>query len=518
MFGATAAAALYRREMIDDISIDGEFFDPDFFVYREDADVAWRAQLLGWRCMYTPQRSWLSCAECAARQSARAAVRHQHAFGEEPLPDADEEHDAGSVSAELGFHHRARSRGGRLLPAREFIIAQGFWYVARNWRRVLEKRAEIMKRRRVTDEYLASWFSYEPVAKPAPKSPSRRPPCEAPRPESCSAVVPDDQAAEDCPAGHARHSCELWRFRDFRGGAVPPARGSVVITSPSIAGTVTANATYLGVDLQYLPTIRHKYFDTIAHTFLSTLHLLVHRHDVALYCNAANAIFTWMPRIAGIPVALNVDGLERKRKKWNCACSRVGITHRSGSRPGCRHVIVSDAEKIRFYYRQNYGAESTFIPYGAEIGKVNSTGALQRVGLGAGRILPLRQPDGAGEQRAARPEAFEQPATTKKLALIGDAPYADAYIARVRDTKDPRVVIPGAIYGDGYKELQSHCFAYIHATEVGGTHPALIEAMGRGALTLYLDTPENREVAGEVAIPFHHDESDAETRACADLQ
>ena len=46
--------------------------------------------------------------------------------------------------------------------------------------------------------------------------------------------------------------------------------------------------------------------------------------------------------------------------------------------------------------------------------------------------------------------------------------------------------MPGAIYGDGYHELGSHCFAYIHATEVGGTHPALIEAMGRGALVLYL--------------------------------
>ncbi len=54
VFGATAAAALYRRSMIEDISIQGEFFDPDFFVYREDADVAWRGQLLGWRCLYTP--------------------------------------------------------------------------------------------------------------------------------------------------------------------------------------------------------------------------------------------------------------------------------------------------------------------------------------------------------------------------------------------------------------------------------------------------------------------------------
>src|SRR4051794_4021488 len=55
VFGATGAACLYRRAMIDDISIDGEFFDPDFFAYREDADVAWRAQLLGWKCLYPPR-------------------------------------------------------------------------------------------------------------------------------------------------------------------------------------------------------------------------------------------------------------------------------------------------------------------------------------------------------------------------------------------------------------------------------------------------------------------------------
>ena len=65
--------------------------------------------------------------------------------------------------------------------------------------------------------------------------------------------------------------------------------------------------------------------------------------------------------------------------------------------------------------------------------------------------------------------------------------------------------MPGAIYGQGYRELTSHCFAYIHATEVGGTHPALIEAMGRGSLTLYLKTEENEEVAGGAGIAFADD-------------
>jgi len=54
VFGATAAAALYRRRMIAELAAGEDFFDPSFFAYREDADVAWRAQLLGWRCLYVP--------------------------------------------------------------------------------------------------------------------------------------------------------------------------------------------------------------------------------------------------------------------------------------------------------------------------------------------------------------------------------------------------------------------------------------------------------------------------------
>src|SRR5580700_3401294 len=71
----------------------------------------------------------------------------------------------------------------------------------------------------------------------------------------------------------------------------------------------TSEPVYRGVHLKYLPTIRHKYFDTMVHTFLSTLHLITTRQDAVLYCNAANAIFTVMPRLFAMPVALNVDGL-----------------------------------------------------------------------------------------------------------------------------------------------------------------------------------------------------------------
>jgi glycosyltransferase involved in cell wall biosynthesis len=258
---------------------------------------------------------------------------------------------------------------------------------------------------------------------------------------------------------------------------------------------------YRGVRLACLPTLRHKYFETLAHTFLSTLWLLAHPADVALYCNAGNAIFTILPRIFGIPVVLNVDGLERKRRKWN-AFGKAWFHVSEYLSTILPTTFVTDAEAIRKYYKERYGKDSLFIPYGADTTRAGTHGILEKLGLEPFRyFLYVSRMEPENRALEVR-QAFEQVPTTMKLALIGDAPYAHEYIKRVRDTSDPRVVIPGAIYGLGYSELGSWCFAYIHATEVGGTHPALIEAMGRGALVLYYETAENSEVCGDAGLPY----------------
>lgn len=256
-----------------------------------------------------------------------------------------------------------------------------------------------------------------------------------------------------------------------------------------------------GVRLAYLPTLRHKYLDTIVHTFLSTLHLMTHRVDAALYCNGANAIFTPWPRLFGMPVVLNVDGLERKRKKWNGA-ARAWYLASEWLATFCPSRVVTDAQQIADYYRRRWRKRTTFIPYGAETGAVKGTETLQRLGLEPGRYFVYVSRLEPENNALLVRESFENVETDLRLALIGDAPYSQEYINRVGDTTDSRIVMPGAIYGSGYHELLSHSFAYVHATEVGGTHPALIEAMGRGAVVLYLDTPENAEVAGGVGIAF----------------
>jgi hypothetical protein len=111
--------------------------------------------------------------------------------------------------------------------------------------------------------------------------------------------------------------------------------------------------TYRGVRLVVLPTIRHKYFDTVAHTALSAVHSLRQRYDAVLVCNGANAPFAWLPRMAGSKVTINVDGIERQRRKWNAvgrayyrACERLSTI--------VPNALVTDAGVIQRYYREHY--------------------------------------------------------------------------------------------------------------------------------------------------------------------
>ncbi len=255
-----------------------------------------------------------------------------------------------------------------------------------------------------------------------------------------------------------------------------------------------------GVRLIRLPTVPTKYLDTPVHTLLSCLHAF-RRYDAALVVNGANALFVPLLRLGGVRTALHVDGIEKRRAKWGPVGRAV---YALSERLACRvpNALITDAAVIDRHYRDRYGATSHMITYGVDPRPPASEGVLARLGLRdrdyflyVSRFEPENNP-----HRVA--EAYRDVGGDLPLVMVGDAPYADRFIAGFRDGADPRVLFPGAIYGDGYRELMSHARAYIHATEVGGTHPALVEAMGYGNCVVVHDTPENREVAAGQGLPF----------------
>src|ERR687885_597249 len=261
---------------------------------------------------------------------------------------------------------------------------------------------------------------------------------------------------------------------------------------------------YKGVRLKVLPTIRHKYFDTVVHACLSSFHAaLFRRFDAALICNAANAPFAPVLRAAGTPVAINVDGLEHKRRKWNWLGQNY---YRVAERLSVwlPNETVTDARVIQDYYLSKYRAGSTMIAYGAEVERRADRQAVARWGVEPNRYVlyvSRLEPENNAEMVI---DAFRRVRTPQKLLVVGDAPYAHEYIAHLRSLarRDRRIVFTGFVFGDAYRALQQNAFCYVHATEVGGTHPALVEAMGYGNCVLALAAPENIEVLGEAGFLY----------------
>jgi GT2 family glycosyltransferase len=175
VFGATAAAALYRRAMIEDISLEGEFFDSDFFIYREDADVAWRAQLMGWRCLYTPHaRGYHVRTVLPGNRAALPSTINMHSVKNRYLMRI--KNISWPLYCKNWFSITFRDAvvvGCCLLWEQTSLPA--FWYLVRNWRRAVHKRALVQQRRRVSDEALADWFNYHPVSHQAPPRAVPRP-------------------------------------------------------------------------------------------------------------------------------------------------------------------------------------------------------------------------------------------------------------------------------------------------------------------------------------------------------
>jgi len=264
-----------------------------------------------------------------------------------------------------------------------------------------------------------------------------------------------------------------------------------------------------GIDRIVLPAIRHKYFETVSHSLLSAIDAMRRGFDAVLVCNAANAFVLPLLRAARIPPAINVDGVERRRRKWNAVGRAVYYAGESLSAVFAGRV-VADAEVIAAYYREHYAIDPVVIPYGSDFAAEADSDVLQRLKLKPGgyilyvsRFEPENNPLEVvlAYEKMCGGQAILPVGTDKivcpPLVMVGDGLYAKDLVAELHRHRSDRVLFPGALYGADYRTLQRNALIYIQATEVGGTHPALIEAMASGGAVLAHDTPENREVGGD---------------------
>jgi glycosyltransferase involved in cell wall biosynthesis len=265
-----------------------------------------------------------------------------------------------------------------------------------------------------------------------------------------------------------------------------------------------------GVRLVYIPTLPFKSLAQPIHSFFAFWHMVFTKVDVALVLNVSNGPFGMIARLFGKPTMMNVDGLEWLRPKWK---GFGGVYFKWAAKMATRFMdlLITDADAMQAIYLKEFGAKSVVITYGAE----TSAGAdlpyladwnlvEREYYLIVGRMIPDNNAD-------ILIEGFIQSNNTKKLVIVGDVPYQDAYAEKIRSYQDPRLVFTGYVRSpETLASLYKYCYAYLHGHEFGGTNPTLLKAMANGCAIAALDTIFSREVLQNEQFGFYFSKSPAD--------
>ena len=239
-----------------------------------------------------------------------------------------------------------------------------------------------------------------------------------------------------------------------------------------------------------------KSLSTPSHGLTSSLDAMFRRFDAALVVNIANGFWLPLLRAARLPTAVNTDGLEWERGKWNRLAQGV---FRLGASFTAAHAneLVADSTVIGEIWREEFGRDSTFIPYGAPVVTDAGRDELGAVGLGdqpfllsVARLVPENNVD-------LTLDALELLGDSAPLGVIAGSGVGSVPLESRLEAMSARGRVLWLGHVDDQRlltQLWANCSVYVHGHSVGGTNPSLLQALGAGAPTIALGTPFNAEV------------------------
>lgn len=249
-----------------------------------------------------------------------------------------------------------------------------------------------------------------------------------------------------------------------------------------------------GVDLVYMPTVQTKRLNQLVHSFFCMLHACFSKVDVILVVNAANGPFGLISLLAQKKTLINVDGLEWLRPKWK-GLGAAYFKFAAKLATLFYNTIITDAQAMRQVYLNSFNTDSTVIAYGANIRHSKNPELIDRFGLTpneyfliVGRLIPDNNSD-------LILEGFKKANSNKKLVIVGDVPYQDAYAQGMKAHASDQILFLGYVTdSEVLAELYHQSYAYLHGHEYGGTNPTMLKAMAYGCAILALDTVFNKEM------------------------
>jgi glycosyltransferase involved in cell wall biosynthesis len=261
------------------------------------------------------------------------------------------------------------------------------------------------------------------------------------------------------------------------------------------------NRFYKGVRLVNIPALRGKYSETLSYTIIANLRAALLNYDILLICGAGTGSISFISRIFGKKIIININGAEWKRQKFSKLASLIVklcmfLTNLFA------HTIICDSKVILKHWKSKFKKQAVYIPYGALDYIPLDTGILDKYNLKKKKYILYVSRLEPENNAHILIESFKRTNTSYNLVIVGDAPHAKEYISYLKKNKDPRIKFMGYVYGEKYTDLLSNAFLYVHGNEVGGTNPGLLNAMAYKNCVLVINVPYNLEVIGEAGIPF----------------
>lgn len=242
--------------------------------------------------------------------------------------------------------------------------------------------------------------------------------------------------------------------------------------------------------------LESKSLSTLSHGLTATWDAARKKPDVALVMNVANGFFFPLLKARGIPTVVNVDGIEWERDKWGRAAKSLfkagaWMTARFGNE------LIFDADAIGDYWRDEFNRTGTMIPYGGEF--YDYALPLEPGLTHRGYVLVVARfvPENSIVEFFDAVEDFGRDIPT---VIVGSSGYGGILDQRASELSEryENVHWMGHV-NDDHKlhSLWQHAGLYFHGHSVGGTNPALVQAMALGSPTIARDTVFNREVLGQ---------------------
>jgi len=262
-----------------------------------------------------------------------------------------------------------------------------------------------------------------------------------------------------------------------------------------------AIAEHNGMKLVRLPTVRSKHFETVIHTLLSTAHAFTHKYDLVHYHALGPALFSFLPRIAGVRSAVTVQGLDWQRRKWGQFASWI---LRLGEKASVKFpngtMVVSRALQNR--YREMHGVSTFYVPNGGILRERSQPRRILEWGLDPGGYILFLGRFSPEKGCHLLIEAFERIETNVKLVMAGASSYCDDYSRELRTHASDRIRILEWVSGETLDELLTNAMIFVLPSDLEGLSLALLDAMGAGLCVLASDVPENREAIEGAGFTF----------------